>query len=126
MNSRPLRTADELRDIIIEQARVRFGSWPAGMTLFVFDDAYGWTASISRPASEADHFYRIRTFDLIEMLRKIYDLNILRLSDDLAGREWFASAFNFRCPQTSRESTWQRASKKAIGKPRSRKRRRSR
>src|SRR5580692_10427694 len=95
MNSRPLRTADELRDIIIDQARVRFGSWPAGMTLFVFDDAYGWTASISRPGSEADHFYRTRTFDLIEMLRKIYDLNILRLSDDLAGREWFASAFNF-------------------------------
>ena len=24
--------------------------------MFVFDDAYGWSASISRPMSEADNF----------------------------------------------------------------------
>jgi hypothetical protein len=40
--------AYELQDMIIEQAKALHGPWPAGMTLFVFDDAYGWTANISR------------------------------------------------------------------------------
>jgi hypothetical protein len=64
MNSRLFKTAYELEDLIVEQAAALYGPWPAGMTLFVFDDAYGWTASISRPASEADNFYALRVISL--------------------------------------------------------------
>jgi hypothetical protein len=61
--------------MIVEQARVLHGPWPSGMTMFVFDDAYGWSASISRPMSEADDFYRARTLDLIRTLQISYDLD---------------------------------------------------
>jgi hypothetical protein len=79
MSVRAFRTADELQDMIVEQARTLHGPWPSGMTMFVFDDAYGWSASISRPTSEADNFYRIRTFDLIGTLKIRYDLDAPRL-----------------------------------------------
>jgi hypothetical protein len=75
MSVRAFKTADELQDMIVEQARTLHGPWPSGMTMFVFDDAYGWSASISRPMSEADDFYRTRTFDLIRMLKVRYDLD---------------------------------------------------
>jgi hypothetical protein len=81
MNSRLFKTAYELKDLIVEQAAALYGPWPAGMTLFVFDDAYGWTASISRPASEADNLYRTCTLDLITLLRTKYDLDTLRPSE---------------------------------------------
>lgn len=81
MHSKPSKTAYELQDMIIEQASALHGPWPAGMTLFVFDDAYGWTASISRPASEADNFYRICTLDLISALRTRYVLDAPHLSE---------------------------------------------
>ncbi len=81
MNSRPLKTVDELQDLIVAQARVLHGPWPAGMTLFVFDDAYGWTASISQPVSEEDNFYRHCTLDLITRLKTRYDLDTPRLPD---------------------------------------------
>ena len=68
MNTRPLKTAYELKDMILEQAILLQGPWPTGMTLFIFEDAYGWTASISRPASEADNFYRTGALDLIATL----------------------------------------------------------
>ena len=122
MNSRPLRTAYELRDIIVEQARALLGSWPSGMTLFIFNDAYGWNASISRPTSEAGNFYRTRTLDLIEALRKTYDLNILRMSDDLSDVKFCSPSLDARPPKTS---TWQKPSKEAIGKSRNPKKRRS-
>jgi hypothetical protein len=61
--------------MIVDRARSLYGPWPAGMTLFVFDDAYGWTASISRPVSEADDFYRTCTLDVISRLRTRYDLD---------------------------------------------------
>ena len=80
MSVRAFKTADELQDMIVEHASTLHGPWPAGMTLFVFDDAYGWTASISRPKSQRDHCYRTRTFDLIAMLKSMYDLDALRLS----------------------------------------------
>jgi len=85
MNSRTFKTACELQDVIVEQARALHGPWPAGMTLFVFDDAFGWSASISRPVSEADDRYRTCALDLITRLRARYDLNAPRLSesDDL-------------------------------------------
>jgi hypothetical protein len=67
--------------MIVEQARALQGPWPAGMTLFVFDDAYGWTASISRPSSEAYNFYRTCALDLIVTLRTAFDLDALRLSE---------------------------------------------
>ena len=75
MSARSFKTADELRNMIVEQAKVLHGPWPSGMTMFVFDDAYGWSASISRPMSEADNFYRTRTLDLITTLKISYDLD---------------------------------------------------
>jgi hypothetical protein len=75
MSVRAFKTADELQDMIIAQARTLHGPWPLGMTMFIFDDAYGWSASISRPMSEADNFYRTRTFDLIRTLKVRYDLD---------------------------------------------------
>ena len=79
MSIRSVKTAGELQDMIVEQARVLHGPWPSGMTMFVFDDAYGWSASISRPISEADNFYRARTLDLIGTLKVRYDLDAPRL-----------------------------------------------
>ena len=79
MSARSFKTADELRHMIVEQARTLHGPWPSGMTMFVFDDAYGWSASISRPMSEADNFYRTRTLDLIRTLKVRYDLDAPRL-----------------------------------------------
>jgi hypothetical protein len=74
MDARRSRTAYELADMIIARAHALHGPWPPGMTMFIFDDAYGWSASISRPASEMDNFYRIRTLDLVATLRSRYDL----------------------------------------------------
>ena len=126
MNSRPLRTAYELRDIIVEQARALLGSWPSGMTLFIFNDAYGWNASISRPTSEARNFYRTRTLDLIEALRKTYDLNILRMSDDLSDLKLRSPALDLGYPRPlTTTSTWKKVSKEAIGKTRNSKKKRS-
>ena len=79
MSVRACKTAEELQDMIVEQARSLHGPWPLGMTMFVFDDAYGWSASISRPMSEADNFYRTRTLDLIRTLKVRYDLDAPRL-----------------------------------------------
>jgi hypothetical protein len=78
MSTRAFKTADELQDMIVEQARILHGPWPSGMTMFVFDDAYGWSASISRPMSEADNFYRTQTLDLIGRLKVRYDLDAPR------------------------------------------------
>ena len=75
MHARPFKTAYELQDMIVEQARHLHGPWPSGMTMFVFDDAYGWSASISQPASEGDNFYRARTLDLITKFKVKYDLD---------------------------------------------------
>jgi hypothetical protein len=75
MSARAFKTADELQDMIVEQASILHGPWPSGMTMFVFDDAYGWSASISRPMSEADNFYRTCTLDLIGTLKIRYDLD---------------------------------------------------
>jgi hypothetical protein len=79
MSARSFKTADELQDMIVEQAKVLHGPWPSGMTMFVFDDAYGWSASISRPISEADNFYRACTLDLIRAFKVKYDLDAPRL-----------------------------------------------
>jgi hypothetical protein len=68
--------------MIVDRARALYGPWPVGMTLFVFDDAYGWTASISRPVSEADNFYRTCTLDVIARLKTRYDLDAPRLRPD--------------------------------------------
>ena len=78
MSVKAFKTADELQGMIVEQARTLHGPWPSGMTMFVFNDTYGWSASISRPMSEADDFYRTRTLDLITTLKVSYDLNAPR------------------------------------------------
>ena len=75
MSVKAFKTADELQGMIVAQARILHGPWPSGMTMFVFDDAYGWSACISRPMSEADNFYRTRTLDLIRTLKVRYDLD---------------------------------------------------
>jgi hypothetical protein len=126
MNTKPLKTAYELGEMIVEQAILLQGPWPMGMTLFIFEDAYGWTASISRPSSEADNFYRTCALDLIAALATKYDLDRPRLSDDLSDLAFSNPIFYLRNPQTPGNLTWQRASKEAIVKPRNQKRRRSR
>jgi hypothetical protein len=78
MNARRLKTAYELQEMIVRRARTLHGPWPSGMTLFVFDDAYGWSASISRPISEGDNFYRTRTLDLVMKFKDKYDLDAPR------------------------------------------------
>ena len=78
MSVRTFKTADELQGMIVEQARTLHGPWPSGMTMFVFNDAYGWSASISKPTSAADDFYRARTLDLIRTLKVSYDLDVPR------------------------------------------------
>lgn len=80
MDVKQFKTAYELADMIVARASTLHGPWPAGMTMFIFDDAYGWSASISRPASEVENFYRTRALDLIAMLRSSYDLASPRLS----------------------------------------------
>jgi hypothetical protein len=126
MNAKPLRTAYELGDIIAEQATALHGPWPAGMTLFIFDDAYGWTASISQPNSGAENLYRSCVVDLIAGLTAKYDLVAPCLSDGLSLRASSNLKSYLRDPQTSRKPTWQEASKEATGKPRNPKRKRSR
>jgi hypothetical protein len=126
VKSKPLKTAYELGDMIVEQAILLQGPWPMGMTLFIFEDAFGWNASISRPSSEADNFYRTCALDLIAALATKYDLDGPRLSDDLSDLAFSNPIFYLRDPQTQGRSTWQKASKGAIGKPRNPKRRRSR
>jgi hypothetical protein len=125
MNSKPLETAHDLGDMIVEQAAVLHGPWPAGMTLFIFDDACGWTASISRPSSEADNLYRTCALDLTARLVAEYDLDVLCLSKDSPDLAFSNPTFYLRGPQTLRESTWQKASKEAIEKPGNPKRKRS-
>ena len=75
------KTAYELEDMIVEQARVLNGPWPEGMTLFVFDDAYGWSASVSRAASDDDLGYRTAALDIVARLKASFDLAIPNLED---------------------------------------------
>lgn len=114
MHTRPAKSTYELWDMIVEQAAALHGPWPVGMTLFVFDDAYGWSATISRPSSEADNFYRTCTLDLIARLATEYDLDVPRLSDDLSDLTFSNPTFYLRSPQTPRNSIPQEASKAAI------------
>jgi hypothetical protein len=78
---RTIKTAYELQDLIVEQARALHGPWPAGMTLFVFDDAYGWSASVSQPASYDDLYYRSAALDVVTELKARFDLAVPNLPD---------------------------------------------
>lgn len=79
MSCRTFKTAYELQDMIVEQARALHGPWPEGMTLFVFDDAYGWSASVSRPGSDRDLRYRTAALDIVTELKSTFDLAVPRL-----------------------------------------------
>ena len=79
MSAKRLKMAYELGEMILVQATALHGPWPPGMTLFIFDDAYGWTASISRPSTEADNFYRTCVLDLTTRLATEYDLDAPQL-----------------------------------------------
>jgi len=112
--------------MIVEQAMALHGPWPAGMTLFIFDGAYGWSATISRPNSEADNFYRTCALDLIARLATEYDLDVPRLFDDLSDLTFSNPTFYLRSPQKPKKSTPQERSKEALAKPKKPKRRESR
>ena len=79
--SRVLKTAYELQDIIVEQAQILHGPWPTGMTMFVFNDAYGWSATLSRAASQRDRRYRRATLDIVTGLKATFDLDVPRLPE---------------------------------------------
>lgn len=81
MHRRASKTAYELQDLIVEESRALHGPWPPGMTLFVFDDAYGWTGSISRSASVDDFLYRAHALTVIEDLKDRFDLAVPLLSN---------------------------------------------
>ena len=74
MYHRIIKTAYELQDMIVEQTRALHGSWPAGMTLFVFDDAYGWSATISRAGNDDDLYCRAAALNIITELKATFDL----------------------------------------------------
>ncbi len=76
MPCRAFKTANELQDMIVGQARALHGPWPHGMTLFVYDDAYGWSASLSRPASDDDLRYRAAALDIVTQLQARFDLDV--------------------------------------------------
>lgn len=73
--SRALKTAYELEDMIVERAQALYGSWPARMTLFVFDDAYGWSATVSSAGSEHDLRYRSAALGIVVELKSAFDLD---------------------------------------------------
>jgi hypothetical protein len=77
--SRALKTAYELEDLIVERARTLHGPWPERMTLFVFDDAYGWSVTVSPAGSENDSRYRIAALDIVVGLKSTFDLDTPRL-----------------------------------------------
>ncbi len=79
--SKTLKTAYELQDMIVEQARALHGPWPEGMTLFVFDDAYGWSASVSRAGCHDDRCYRTAALDIVTQLKVSFDLAAPNLDD---------------------------------------------
>jgi hypothetical protein len=114
LQARPFKMVSELEDMMVAQASVLHGPWPAGMTLFVFDDAYGWTASISRPASEGDNFYRTCMLDLITRLRARYDLDTPRLPgpDNIFSPAFFQPCIRFAYHQTQGDRHGQRPAKR--------------
>ena len=73
MPRRASKTAYELHERIVAQAETLHGPWPAGMTLFVFDDAYGWSASVSPPACETELCYRDAALAIINDFKARYD-----------------------------------------------------
>lgn len=81
MPCRALKTASELEDMIVRQVQALHGPWPKRMTLFVFDDAYGWSASVSRAASDEDLRYRTAAMDIVSQLKARFDLAIPHLPD---------------------------------------------
>ena len=74
MPRRTSKTAYELHEMIVAQARTLHGPWPAGMTLFVFDDAYGWSASVSPPTGEAELCYRDAALVIVHEFKARFDL----------------------------------------------------
>ncbi len=74
MPCRAFRTAYELHEMIVAQAKAIHGPWPTGMTLFVFDDAYGWSASVSRPAADGALHYRDGALAIVNELKARFDL----------------------------------------------------
>ena len=74
MPYRAFRTAYELQEMIVEQAKALHGPWPTGMTVFVFDDAYGWSASVSRPVAEDELCYCDAALQIATALKARFDL----------------------------------------------------
>jgi hypothetical protein len=74
MPCRAFKTAYELHEMIVAQAKALHGPWPAGMTLFVFDDAYGWSASVNRPFDESELCYREAALAIVNEFKARFDL----------------------------------------------------
>jgi hypothetical protein len=81
MPSKAYMTANELEDMIVRQVQALHGPWPKRMTLFVFDDAYGWSASVSRPESDEDLRYRAAALNLVTQLKARFNLAVPHLPD---------------------------------------------
>jgi hypothetical protein len=60
--------------MIVAQAKALHGPWPAGMTLFVFDDAYGWSASVSLHVGETELCYRDAALAIVNEFKARFDL----------------------------------------------------
>ncbi len=60
--------------MIVAQANTLHGPWPAGMTLFVFDAAYGRSASVSPPAGETELCYRDAALAIVNQFKARFDL----------------------------------------------------
>lgn len=67
--------------MIVQQVQALHGPWPKRMTLFVFDDAYGWSASVSRPASDDGLRYRAAALNFATRLKERFDLASPHLPD---------------------------------------------
>ena len=115
MSAKRLKTAYELGEMILMQATDLHGPWPQGMTLFIFDDAYGWTASISRPSTEADNFYPTSVLDLATRLATEYDLDAPQLVDMPADWAFSNNALYLRSPRTQGNRHVKRTAKRQSG-----------
>lgn len=60
--------------MIVAQANTLHGPWPAGMTLLVFDNAYGWSASANPPAGETELSYRYAALTIVNQFKARFDL----------------------------------------------------
>lgn len=72
---KPLRTANELEDLIKQRTIHLFGPWPKAMTLFVFEERMGWNVSISSANTDGNAFYRSQALGTALVLQDKFNLS---------------------------------------------------